>query len=156
MRTFSSTVRCGNTAEIWNERTRPSRATSAGASAVMSRPLKTMRPRVGLQEFGQQVEAGGLAGAVRADQRVDGAARDPQAHAVHGDEAGEFLGEILGFEDDIVRCQRNALSRAHCWHVRDGVPRSTKGGPAGLVAPREVSFGAPCWADAGPQSCPAP
>src|SRR6516164_5469690 len=30
-RTFSSTVRCGNTAEIWNERTRPSRATSAGA-----------------------------------------------------------------------------------------------------------------------------
>ena len=32
MRTFSSTVRCGNTAEIWNERTSPSRATSAGGS----------------------------------------------------------------------------------------------------------------------------
>ena len=30
-RTFSSTVRCGNTAEIWKLRTRPSRATSAGA-----------------------------------------------------------------------------------------------------------------------------
>ena len=32
-------VRCGNTADIWNERTSPSRATSAGASPVMSRPL---------------------------------------------------------------------------------------------------------------------
>jgi len=30
---------CGNTAEIWNERTRPRRATSAGAIAVMSLPL---------------------------------------------------------------------------------------------------------------------
>src|SRR5450759_2863490 len=39
MRTFSSTVICGNTAEIWNERTKPSRATSAGGSAVMSWPL---------------------------------------------------------------------------------------------------------------------
>ena len=37
--TFSSAVRCGNTAEIWNERTRPSRATSAGFIAVMSCPL---------------------------------------------------------------------------------------------------------------------
>ena len=47
MRTFSSTVRCGKTAEIWNERPSPSWATSAGLSAVMSRPSKTIRPRVG-------------------------------------------------------------------------------------------------------------
>src|SRR5262245_58787719 len=51
MRTFSSTVRCGNTAEIWNERTTPSRATSAGASVVMSCPLKEMRPRVGVRNL---------------------------------------------------------------------------------------------------------
>ena len=102
MRTFSSTVRCGNTAEIWNERTSPSRATSAGASAVMSRPLKTMRPRVGCEEFGQQIEAGGLAGAVRPDQRMNGAARDPQIDAVDRDESGKFLGQILGFEDDVI------------------------------------------------------
>ena len=38
-RTFSRAVRWGNTAEIWNDRTRPSRATSAGGRAVMSRPL---------------------------------------------------------------------------------------------------------------------
>jgi hypothetical protein len=39
MRTFSSTVRFGNTAEIWNERMTPRRATSAGCRAVMSWPL---------------------------------------------------------------------------------------------------------------------
>ena len=47
MRTFSSTVRCGNTAEIWNERTRPMRAMRAGAEPVISRPLKKIWPRVG-------------------------------------------------------------------------------------------------------------
>src|SRR5262249_38349617 len=51
MRTFSITVRCGNTAEIWNERTMPRRATSAGRSAVMSRPSNTMRPRLGVKNL---------------------------------------------------------------------------------------------------------
>ena len=51
MRTFSSTVRCGNTAEIWNERTSPCRAMSAGREPVMSRPLKLMRPRVGARKW---------------------------------------------------------------------------------------------------------
>ena len=39
MRTFSSTVRCGNTAEIWNERTSPMRAIFAGLEPVISLPL---------------------------------------------------------------------------------------------------------------------
>ena len=39
MRTFSSTVRCGNIAEIWNERTMPMRAIAAGGDPVISRPL---------------------------------------------------------------------------------------------------------------------
>src|SRR6266702_2882545 len=38
-RDLSRTLRCGNTAEIWNERTMPRRAMSAGFSGVMSRPL---------------------------------------------------------------------------------------------------------------------
>jgi hypothetical protein len=37
-RTFSSTERWANTAEIWNERTTPIRAIATGVSAVMSRP----------------------------------------------------------------------------------------------------------------------
>jgi len=51
MRTFSSAVRCGNTAEIWKERTRPSRAISAGRRPVMSRPLNVIRPRVGARKW---------------------------------------------------------------------------------------------------------
>ena len=49
-----------------------------------------------------RLKTGGLAGAVRADQRVDGAARDAQVDAADRDEAGEFLREIVGFEDDVV------------------------------------------------------
>jgi hypothetical protein len=33
---------------------------------------------------------------------MNGAACDPQVDPVHGDKAGELLGEILGFEDEIV------------------------------------------------------
>src|SRR5215207_2040057 len=50
-RTLSSTERCPNTAEIWNERTSPSRATSAGASLVMSCPRKVIWPRVGVRNL---------------------------------------------------------------------------------------------------------
>ena len=42
------------------------------------------------QEGGEQIEAGGLAGAVRADQGMDGAGAHAQRHIVHGDEAAEF------------------------------------------------------------------
>ena len=54
------------------------------------------------QEFAEQVEAGGLAGAVRADQRVNGAAHDAQIDRAHRDEPGKFLGQVLGFEDDLA------------------------------------------------------
>src|SRR5256885_1809061 len=47
MRTFSSSVQCGNTAEIWKDRITPRRAICAGASRVMSSPLKRMVPEVG-------------------------------------------------------------------------------------------------------------
>ena len=41
----------GKTAEIWNERIMPSRAMSAAAMAVMSRPLKSMEPAVGCRNL---------------------------------------------------------------------------------------------------------
>ena len=53
--------------------------------------LQMIRPRVGLQELRQQIEDGGLAGAVGADQRVDRALADVKIHAFDGREAGEFL-----------------------------------------------------------------
>mmetsp|Transcript_36605 Transcript_36605/g.84932 ORF Transcript_36605/g.84932 Transcript_36605/m.84932 type:complete len:235 (+) Transcript_36605:428-1132(+) len=51
MRTFSSTVRCGNTAEIWKLRITPRRAIWAEVSPVMSMPANTMRPRVGVRNL---------------------------------------------------------------------------------------------------------
>ena len=54
------------------------------------------------QEMREQVEAGGLAGAVGADQRVDRAAADAQAHVLDRDEALELLGEPARFENRVV------------------------------------------------------
>ena len=56
----------------------------------------------GRQELREQVEAGRLAGAVRADQRVDRAAPDAQAHVLDRDEALELLGEPPCFENRVV------------------------------------------------------
>src|SRR5690606_34305658 len=46
-RTFSRTVRPGNTLVIWKERPIPSRVRACGERRVMSRPLNRMLPRVG-------------------------------------------------------------------------------------------------------------
>src|SRR6266536_3914541 len=62
-----------------------------------------------IHEFGQEIEAGGLAGAVRADQRVNRAAGNAQVDAVDRNEPGKFLGEILGLEDEIVAHEAPAL-----------------------------------------------
>src|SRR5439155_13792335 len=53
------------------------------------------------QEPGQQVEAGRLARAVGADQRVDGSANYPQVDALDGDEPAKLLGQPAGLEDDL-------------------------------------------------------
>src|SRR3974390_657630 len=65
------------------------------------------------QELGEHVEAGGLAGSVRADQGMDAATADAQRDAVDRDKPSELLGQILSFEDDVVthtRCSPTALS----------------------------------------------
>src|SRR5881397_2968201 len=90
-RTFSSTVRCGNTAEIWNERARPMRAMRRRRAGDVA-PLVEDAARGRLQEVRQQVEAGGLAGAIGADQGMNAAAPHLEADALDGDEALEFLG----------------------------------------------------------------
>src|SRR6187455_2139089 len=54
------------------------------------------------QEFGEKVEAGRLAGAVRTDKRMDGAARDAEVHAVHRNKTSKFFGEILSNKDRAI------------------------------------------------------
>src|SRR5262249_45607445 len=53
-------------------------------------------------ELGEKIEEGGLAGAVRADERVDVAAAHPEVDAAHGNETAELLGESAGLEQEIV------------------------------------------------------
>jgi hypothetical protein len=75
MRTFSSTVMCGKTAEIWNERKMPVRDLGGAGSGDVAAVEEDLAA-AGRQELGNQVETGGLAGAVGADQGVDVAAFD--------------------------------------------------------------------------------
>ncbi|MCY1366341.1 hypothetical protein D9M69_532330 [compost metagenome] len=59
-------------------------------------------PAGGLVEAGQAVEHGGLAGAVGADQRGDGAALDLQADVVERLDATEVHHQVLDAEDVFV------------------------------------------------------
>src|SRR6266851_3773660 len=65
-------------------------------------PLVEDAARGRLQEVRQQVETGGLAGAIGADQGMNAAAPHLEADALDGDEALEFLGEPSGLENDVV------------------------------------------------------
>jgi hypothetical protein len=53
------------------------------------------------EEFGEEIEARGLAGAIRADQGVNAAAGDAQIDRPHRDESGELLGQLFRFEDRV-------------------------------------------------------
>src|SRR5581483_5431300 len=83
-----------------------------------------------LQEFRQQVEAGGLAGAVRPDQCVDVAAPHAQIHIAHRNETGKFFCQRAGFE--------NVLTQS-------SPPRDTSSG----VGPYRVSAAAVARLDRG-------
>ncbi len=76
----------------------PRRATRAGRSRGDVLAVEQDLARVGAQEFRQQVEAGGLAGAVGADQRMDAPALHPEVDLVHGHEALELLGQVVRFK----------------------------------------------------------
>ena len=62
----------------------PRRERACGGIAVMSEPSNTMRPLRRRDVAGDQVEQGGLAGAVGADHRQRLAALDGEVDAVHG------------------------------------------------------------------------
>ena len=83
----------------WNVRARPRRQSAWGG-----RPLTSVAPeedlsRVVREIAGDQVEEGGLAGAVRPDDRAQIALGHGEVHAVHGLDAAEMLLESDGAED---------------------------------------------------------
>ncbi len=72
---------------------------SAQARTWLARPMRTPpevdRPVGRLGQAGDDVEEGGLAGAVRADEADDRALRDVEVDRAHGDQAAEPLGDRL-------------------------------------------------------------
>ena len=102
-RTFSSTVRCGNTAEIWNERMMPRRAMCAGVSGVMSCAVEQDLARRSacrnLVSRLKQVVLPAPLGPISAWMR---AAPHLQVDLVDRDEALELLGQLARLEDDVV------------------------------------------------------
>ena len=59
--------------------------------------------RAGLEKFGQQIKAGGLARAVGANQRVDAATAHGKVHPVHCHKAFELFAQFLCLENAVCR-----------------------------------------------------
>src|SRR3989442_1315146 len=90
--------------------TQPGDVRGPGAGDLAA--LEADAPAGGRQEMGQEIEAGGLAGAVGADERVDRPTVHAQPHVLHRDEAAKLFGEPLGFQNDVVGHLRRASRRA--------------------------------------------
>ena len=105
--TLSSTVEPGDSAMFWNDRPMPSAASRCGARAVISSLAEPDRPDGRPVEAADHVEAAGLAGAVRPDQRVDGARLDGEPDVVQRRDAAE-------------RAASRPRPRAHARHRASG------------------------------------
>ena len=99
--TFSSAVICMKSRMFWNVRPMPSAVIACGGLSETSTPSNTIVPGGRLVDPRELVEERRLAGAVRADQRDDRAARDREVDVVRGDEAAELLPQ-LGDLDQVV------------------------------------------------------
>src|SRR5262249_36785574 len=73
-------------------------------------PIKDDASARGLEELGEQIEAGGLACPVWTDQGVNRTPADRQVNPADRDETGKLFNEILGLEDDVPTHRRNAPS----------------------------------------------
>src|SRR5260370_257888 len=110
-----STVRFAATVLISAEM----RAISSWPSPAIGSPGRSI-PRSGAggrtEELGQEIEHCRLAGAVRPDQRMDGAATDRQVDLAHGCEAAKLLGQTLGLENDVTQAG-HPVSTTDAWPV---------------------------------------
>ena len=79
---------------IWKVRITPRSAISSGIRPEMRSPLNATSPAVGFERAGDQIEAGGLAGAVGTDHREDFALAHVEADVLDGDQTAKRLGEI--------------------------------------------------------------
>ena len=75
---------------------------TVGRPALDLLPLEDDAALLGGQKAAHQVEQGGLAGAVGADDRLDGARRHPEGHPLHGLQAAEGQADVVQFQERLV------------------------------------------------------
>ena len=138
-RMFSMTVSLESTLVSWKVRTMPIRATLYAGTLFEALAVERPAPVVGPVEAGEQVEEGGLAGAVGADQRGDDAALDLDVLDVDGGEAAERAHDVVGDHDRVglggpgsrgdvrqrrraARCRRRSAAGPLVGARRHGVP----------------------------------
>ena len=91
--TFSRTVKLSASMKCWNTMPTPALIASAGECSVTSVAVDLDRARVRRLHAVEDLHQRRLAGAVLADDRVDGAAPDVDVDVVVGDHAGEALAD---------------------------------------------------------------
>src|ERR1700723_3036635 len=107
-------------------------ARQAAQNAAMHRQIgdvvtfKQNAPGIGLEHAGQEVNHGGLAGAVGADQRMAGALLDPERQIARDLEAAELFFESLCFQRDghgasLSETATTALAPPNCRMIRFGI-----------------------------------
>ena len=144
-RIFSPTLSAGNRLVIWNERPMPARAISSGVWPAIGWPSSDTVAFVGRKHARQQVERRGLAGAVGADQRVQGAVGDRDVDALYRLDAAETLDDVAGRQHravdvgrrpqefrqrqrlDAARRHRGVLGRSSCGTARSAARRRRPG-----------------------------
>src|SRR5262249_9788137 len=109
----------------------------------------------GIEEPAQHLDGGCLAGAVRAEESVDLAVADLEAHIVHGHEGPELPGQAAGADGDVIAQGGMAVSRRegytrgfsaqcaqarheHVLETRRVDPRAEDADPGGLEGRAEI------------------
>ena len=113
--TLSSTSSPGNSARFWNVRATPSAASFCVGTACERRPPMPMRAAVRAVDAADQVDQRALAGAVRADDRPDLAARRPRGRHRPGPRSRRTTGS-----------GRSSVSSAWPRRVVDRCPRASR------------------------------
>jgi hypothetical protein len=90
------------TAEIWNERTSPSRATSGGAVAGMSRPSLRIWPALGCRTLVSRLKQVVLPAPLGPISAWIRPAPDLEVDAADGEEASELLCQSADFQNDVT------------------------------------------------------
>ena len=98
---LSSTVILDRALVSWNVRTMPRLDIRWATEPPMSTPLNSQVPVVGRVEAGEQVEQGGLAGPVGADQAGDHAPLDLEVVDVDGRQAAEAALHVVHHQDRV-------------------------------------------------------